>query len=774
MAKKKKTYARKIEPAPVQAPGKTLTEYIPLPGLAAAGIYTVIACLLTFPLIFRMNSSIYGFYDHISTDLFATIHYYFWWMKEAVAGLKTSPLICPLIAAPFGSRMVFTNFTGFAQLPVTILFGHLFSNNFAILFNIIVSGLGAFFLVRHITKSPVAGFIGGIIYAFCPNMMVRSYTTFDSTQVQWIPFYTLFLLRFIEDRTWKNALLAGVFLLFNILFSMPYYLVYLPVHTIVILAGYALWHVYGNRRGFGGFVHDILTPDALKAWVKAGIVLAVLVVLFGFYYKVVIGGQATMEQVQRTKAQLAELSLKPSDYLVPHPRSALFKGNFKETYWDAVERPEKNSDSNVAYVGYIALALAVLGLIKGARPVSWIFLAAAAVAFWSTMGPNSPSGLIHALYAPFARRILIYKVFVQLSVAVLAGMGAAYLFRQMKTVSAEGILLGILTVTMLLEYAIVPPALSVDLSHNPAVYERIRDLPGDAKIIEVPLRRNNGNLYQGYLYYQTVHGKSLFNPYFGLGRVPERIRPFYRQMEVPMEAQEYCNLAALRYLGITHLTYHHVIATKTVIFRGFIAPGFQAGTLEGLNPVCRNDKDPQEDEFESPYDYTFADLYEITAEPNPVALVFDYRSPYDQVPGVTDRDGFIPEIGWVSAFFDTTASFYYPWPHVSKTEKLVRMMHHDGRVTAVNLSGEPVDFSISFIAESDDEGRELTVRWNNGSDAAPSIIGPSPVTCEAGPFHLDGGATGEITIRCAREAFKYGPDSIETQAVLSDFRVIKR
>ena len=182
-------------------------------------LYFFITSMLTFPLIFRMNSSVYGPYDHITTDLFASIYQNFWWLRESILTPGNSPLNNPLLAAPFSSRMTYVNFTGFAQLPISILFGHIFSRNFSILFNLVVSGLGMFFLVRHITKSSGAGFIAGLIYAFCPNMLVRSYTTFDSTQVQWIPLYTLYIIKFIENRTWKNILFAGMFLVFCILFS---------------------------------------------------------------------------------------------------------------------------------------------------------------------------------------------------------------------------------------------------------------------------------------------------------------------------------------------------------------------------------------------------------------------------------------------------------------------------------------------------------------------------------------------------------------------------
>ncbi|MHB9030902.1 MAG: hypothetical protein ACYC9O_19195, partial [Candidatus Latescibacterota bacterium] len=140
------------------------------PALWAAGLFTLIACALTFPLIFRMNSSIYGFYDHISTDLFASIHYYFWWMKYSFATLHTSPCFTPLFAAPFGSRMFFANFTGFIMTPVSTLFGFLFSYNTVILANLILSALGMFLLVRHLTKSVSAGIIAGIVFGFCTNM----------------------------------------------------------------------------------------------------------------------------------------------------------------------------------------------------------------------------------------------------------------------------------------------------------------------------------------------------------------------------------------------------------------------------------------------------------------------------------------------------------------------------------------------------------------------------------------------------------------------------
>ena len=740
--------------------------------------FTFIAVTLTFPLILRMNSSVYGFYDHISTDLFAAIHNYFWWIKYAVINLKVSPIMNPLSAAPFGSRMNFINFTGFAQLPITVLFGHLFSRNFVILFNLIVSALGMFYLIRFVTDSSSAGFIAGIIYAFCPIMMVRSYTTFDSTQIQWIPFYTLYILKFIDHRTWKNALLSGLFLICNILFAMPYYLLYLPVHTITLLLVYAGWYVWGKKEDL---VKDLTTPEAVKAWTKIAVSLGLVIVVFAIYYTTIVGGSEFTSNFERTPEDLEQLSLKPTDYLMPHPRSAFIKGNIKESYWNA-KRPGKDPDSFTAYIGYIALVLAVFGVVKGRRGVfKWIFLATALIAFWSTLGPRllgipTPSGLIYILYARFARRILIYNVFVQIGIAGLAGMGAAFIFNGLPKLIARMSLLVLLTVLIIFEYTLVPPALSVDLRYNPEIYDRVKELPDEAILIEVPLRRNNGNLFQGYEYYQMYHHKKLFNEYFSLSQVPEHIQPFYKQMEVPLEAQSFANLAALRYLGITHLTYHRYIGTTTVRFGSFAAPGLATGNVEGLKTLFTCDRHPDVGPYPSPFDYTFADLYEITAEPCPVALTFHYQNPYQPIEGLLSQDGLLPW-GWASALIDTTKTFYYP---VADGERLVRLLRQGGRVTTSNMSGEPVEFSIAFMAESPDSNRVIEVKWNNGPFIGQFEIGPEPDRCIVQNLHLDAQGKGELSIWSTRDAFFYGIDyydpdgrkaNVPATAVLSDFRV---
>ncbi|MFC1511898.1 hypothetical protein ACFL5H_01725 [Candidatus Latescibacterota bacterium] len=743
----------------------------------ATALYFIITAILTYPLLFRMNSSVYGPYDHATTDLFGIVYQYFWWVSAALFKYHTSPLTNPLLAVPYGTDMSFTNFTGFADAPFTALFGFLFMRNFNILFNLVVAALGMFLLVRHITGNAGAGFIAGIIFAFCPNMLVRSYTTFDSTQVQWIPFYTLFILKFIDERTWKNAILIGVFLVCHILFAFAYYLVYLPVQTVVMLGALAAWQIRRQKRSVGDLLRAITTPGAMKAWLKLGTVLVAAIVVFAVYFTTIVGGGESMAVGMRTTEQLAELALSPTDYLAPHPRMALLKDGFKEFYWDQ-HRPGKNPDSFVAYIGYITLVLMVFGIRYGRGVEKWIFVAGSLVAFWSTLGPTlfgipTPSGLIHSLYASFARRILIYKVFVQFGVAGLAGMGYAYLAARLKRQETATQLLTVLSLAIIVEYSLVPPALSVDLTEPPIIYQHVRDLPEESALIEVPVLRNNGYTYQGYLYYQTLHGKPLFNPHYGLSRVPDTVKPFYEQMKVPIEACEYANLSTLRYLGITHLIYHWHIGTNTVIFRSHSAPSLYNKDTPGLRLVFESTRDPAKLPFRGPFDYAFADLYEITAEPCPIAITFDNPSPYEQFPGVPEEDflirmGNLFTIGWASALFDTTRTFYYPLPNSDLIDRLARQ---GGTITFTNLSGEPVDFDLSFSVSSADSGRVLEVRWN-GESLGKGEIGPVERRLTFESIRLGGGAQGTLTLFTDRDAYRYniGTTSLPAHAVIRDVR----
>ena len=92
-------------------------------------------------------------------------------------------------------------------LPVYSLTGNIvLSYNLLFLSTFVLSGLGAFLLVRELTGSGVAGLVAGLIYAFAPYRIGQ----FSHVQVlssQWMPFALYGLHRYFDTR--RRAPLAG-------------------------------------------------------------------------------------------------------------------------------------------------------------------------------------------------------------------------------------------------------------------------------------------------------------------------------------------------------------------------------------------------------------------------------------------------------------------------------------------------------------------------------------------------------------------------------------
>ena len=99
-----------------------------------------------------------------------------------------------------------------------------------------------------------------------------------------------------------------------------------------------------------------------------------------------------------------------------------------------------------------------------------------------------------------------------------------------------------------------------------------------------------------------------------------------------------------------------------------------------------------------------------------------------------------------------------------------------GKITAVNLSEEPVDFNITFFAESPDSGRVIVSKWNDKEIIGTFEIGPRETRCTVESIRLKGGESGVLSIWSNREKYAYpiGDGGLPSGAVLRNFRVIEK
>jgi len=85
--------------------------------------------------------------------------------------------------------------------------------NLLVLHGYVFAGMGAFFLIRYITKNFAVSLVGGFIYAFNPLHFAHSLHHVTIASIQFIPLFVLFYLKTIREGRIRNVLLTAGFLL---------------------------------------------------------------------------------------------------------------------------------------------------------------------------------------------------------------------------------------------------------------------------------------------------------------------------------------------------------------------------------------------------------------------------------------------------------------------------------------------------------------------------------------------------------------------------------
>lgn len=721
----------------------------------ASCFFFLLTSVVTYPLILNMKSSTYGSFENVSTDLYSAMRGIFWWVKYSIIELQNFPTNDSYFCAPYGQFVVYPDLFGFLFLPLTVVFGGWFAYNLCLLFGFFSSGMGMYLLVHYLTKNEYSSFVSGVIYAFCPLVLLRGFTTFDTIHIEWIPLYILFIMKFDSNRSWKNALLCALFLILSIIASFPYYIIFLPILTIVyIIIRVAIYLKQKNS------IQNIFTKANFNSLVRLSVAGALVIASFFIYKQVFLtapsatGKLSVVESGARDISQQLELRLEPKDYFVPVEQSAVFRNLVKDYWLKVYQKERRNSINSAAYIGYVALLLAIYGIYRRRDRNVLFFGVVGFLAFITTLGPYlnffglkipTPAWAMFQL-APFVRRINIYKVYVQLSIAVSAGIGLKYLLDKFTKQSLKLLAVSSVFVLLSIEYTIVPPFLNTDLSRNPSVYDRLANVKEDMIVMEYPMRKAWGHDYQGYGYYQTVHKKRLFNGNVESSYIPLKYRSFWKDMEVPAAISDYNNQALLRYFGVRYVLKHYRNQCRTLIWRSLPQPSFT--NLPGLKLVYESPDFRQEyrdfsprfywqyidqlvsdpDILDYPHDYIWTNIFEVVAESATVMLKWDYRSPYPKTHEASEY--FVVRLSEKENNFYPPTIFFFngqEWIPIQQFDTIEaireqalmkklkidlrawRIMKNNGIMKALNLLKEENNMDIVFDAFSFGKERTLQV-----------------------------------------------------------------
>lgn len=532
-------------------------------------LYTLLTLILTWPLAANLATHVPGVPQWAYDE--ATFVWNIWYFKEALVDQLATPLHSELIWFPLGIDLILYTYNFFhvaAALPWTLAVNLPFGSNMTLLASTVLSGYGAWLLVRSelaratrgassSMRSPsadLAAFIAGAIYAFASNRAVyAALGHYDMVTTQWLPFYAL-TLRLALDRDRgprlrrRAALLAGIFFAFTGYAEMIS-AVFLGIFTLIALLG-GVW-----RGGWRAAMRDlgyllIAGAVALVAW--APVLIFIVREFLTASYDLQGWGDALM------------LSTDLLGWVTPTPLHPLLGGDLL-TAMRAVQVRAANPDLagfrdvNTVFLGWVSLALAIVGAVAYRRKVAiWIWTSVIFGLF--TLGPllqingqylfdfdgiqstfPLPFLLLHYIPVIKANRAPNRNsVLLMLGLAVLAGFGAYWLLEKLRNRTAAQprtarmpalILAALLAGLVLFEHLAVPLPLT-DM-RVPPLYDTIAADPRPVSVLQAPLGWRNSFGVLGpeatlLQYFQSGHGKPILGG--NISRAPDFKMEYFRRI----------------------------------------------------------------------------------------------------------------------------------------------------------------------------------------------------------------------------------------------------
>ena len=559
---------------------------------AVLAIFVLLTLGLTWPLVAHLTSRVPGTATWAFDE--STFLWNIWYLKHALLDLHSSPLHSDLIWYPLGTNLTlytFNFFNALIALPLFLATNLPAASNLTLLLATALSGYGTYLLAFYVLRTsygpadlshgsrgssnftgrylqPMAGaditlrlaaFLAGLIYGFASNRAI--YTAlghYNFATTQWVPFYVLYLLKTLREPRTKNAVLAGLFFALAALADMTYASL-LSLFSLVALL--ALWrHLKARRAAIVRMALAALV--ALLIW--APILLPVAREFVNADYALTGWGE-TIKLSADLQGLVSPTNLNPLLGASQQPPVGPSGTPSTPTWgsdggsppaWRAELRAVEEgkgrfSDINTVFLGYMTLALALLGAMSArwSRRDVGLWLWSALVFGVLALGPLLQIGghyrfsldnlLPEGVVVPLPFAVLHFIPFLNanrapnrnslvlmLALAVLAAFGAAWLFGKVSVwrSSRSGLrsvsfgrwlvpaLAGLLAVALVVEHLAVP--LPTTDARVPAVYNQIATEPGDFTLLQLPLGWRNsfgvlGSERTQLQYYQSVHGKPI-------------------------------------------------------------------------------------------------------------------------------------------------------------------------------------------------------------------------------------------------------------------------
>ncbi len=459
---------------------------------AVLGLYGLLTLILTSSLASNLNTVLAGQSSDVYINPWAD-----WWTKKALTeGLDF--YYTDYVFYPQGTSLAFHSFTHintFIILFLAPLVGYFAAYNLTILLAYVLSGFSMYLLVTYLTGCRSAAFVAGLVFAFYPYHIFESAHPVLVT-TQWMPLFALALMRSLRSTgssRVKQVLLAALWFLVTALSSW-HLMIMLSMWTFL----YLLYKIIFERSEWA--------PRAFRALALLAVVVGL--VLIPFLWPM-MRELMTSDAGYVTKSSGHGCDL--LSFIVPNQHNPLL-GSL--VYTLGLEDKSGFTRKHSAYLSYVALGLAVIGVVQARRkPRFWLL--AGVIFFVLSLGSqiNLNEVPLHSFSLPWAVPIIgilrhprRLHVLVFFCFAVLVGYGGRWLHNRivLRNRALAHIALASVAAFILLEYLICPfPTTPVTLS---SFWHQLAQEEGDFAVADFP-KDNKSEKYA--MFCQIFHGKKI-------------------------------------------------------------------------------------------------------------------------------------------------------------------------------------------------------------------------------------------------------------------------
>lgn len=474
-------------------------------------LYTFITAALTYPTFLHPATRLPGAYSDAYQN-----YWNYWWIDRALAS-GSNPFWTPLVYAPDGAPLYLHTlniFNGLVTLPLQWLFGVTSAYNGVIFLSFTLSAYCTYLLVVVITGSRLAGFAGGLIYAFGSYQMTQLLQEHPNLCAsEWLPAYILCLLMAHEWTGRRRTGMIGVAVITIVLMLLVdwQYIILALLFTILHTCYLTL-----ARRS----IAPALTATAIG--LLAG--LASLPLLWPTIRQVGSG-----EFIIYNNYAPQDFSADLLSFFLPSSFQSWWGGTAARLGGEAVSPVNEKS----IFLGYIPLVLAVVGCWRN-RALAGFWAGAALTFALFALGPFmrvagqehlGPAGRLIPLPYWIVQQVpglnisrypVRFSLGVTLCLAVLAGLGLARAERRLPArLGARGwrVLVALLLSALVIEHLVVP--VPTRLVEAPPFYQQLAASSEVGAVLEWPfsLKRSRS------LFYQTIHGHPIVGGYLSRPRI---------------------------------------------------------------------------------------------------------------------------------------------------------------------------------------------------------------------------------------------------------------